>query len=185
MRNILGALLLIGAIYFLLTNIDQADEVVFNEPAIPAEDIVQHDGLVPEVKKKSEQLQKQAEAEGIDVVITDGYRSAEEQNELFAEGRESTDGGIVTYAEGGSSYHNYGLAVDFALRLDDGQIVWDTERDDNDNGEADWMEVVEIAKDLGFEWGGDWQGFSDYPHLQMDFGLSLEELREAEEQSML
>jgi peptidoglycan L-alanyl-D-glutamate endopeptidase CwlK len=57
------------------------------------------------------------------------------------------------------------------------------ERDDNGNGEADWTEAVEIAKELGFSWGGDWPGFKDYPHLEMTFGLSLEELRAAEQQN--
>lgn len=52
------------------------------------------------------------------------------------------------------------------------------EYDGNDNGKSDWMEVVSIAKDLGFEWGGDWSGFKDYPHLQMTFGLSLRELQQ-------
>ena len=40
------------------------------------------------------------------------------------------------------------------------------------------MEVVAIAKNLGFDWGGDWSGFKDYPHLQMTFGLSLRELQQ-------
>ncbi len=83
----------------------------------------------------------------------------------------------MTIAKGGQSYHNYGLAIDFALKLDNGNVVWDLDRDDNNNGEADWMEVVAIAKDLGFEWGGDWTSFKDYPHLQMDFGLSIRELQ--------
>jgi len=41
------------------------------------------------------------------------------------------------------------------------------EYDGNNNNQSDWMEVVDIAKNLGFEWGGDWQGFKDYPHFQM------------------
>lgn len=51
------------------------------------------------------------------------------------------------------------------------------ERDDNGNGKADWMEVVDLAKDMGFTWGGDWTDFPDYPHLQMDFGLSIRDLK--------
>jgi peptidoglycan L-alanyl-D-glutamate endopeptidase CwlK len=113
---------------------------------------------------------------GIDIVITEGHRSVERQNELYDRGR-TTDGNIVTYAEGGESYHNYGLAIDFALRLDNGNIVWDMNRDDNGNGKADWMEVVSLAKNMGFEWGGDFSNFKDYPHFQMDFGLSIRELQ--------
>lgn len=32
------------------------------------------------------------------------------------------------------------------------------------------------AKALGFEWGGDWSSFKDYPHFQMSFGLTIGEL---------
>ena len=28
--------------------------------------------------------------------------------------------------------------------------------DGNGNSVADWTEVVQLAKELGFEWGGDW-----------------------------
>ncbi|GAE93461.1 endolysin [Gracilibacillus boraciitolerans JCM 21714] len=57
-------------------------------------------------------------------------------------------------------------------------MIWDLEYDGNQNGQSDWMEVVEIAKLLGFSWGGgDFTRFSDYPHLQMDFGLSITELK--------
>lgn len=134
-------------------------------------------GLHPIVEEKSNQLIEKAAAIGIDVLITDGFRSADEQNSLHAKGR-STGGGVVTYARGGESYHNYGLAIDFALLLDNGKVVWDTKRDDNGNGKADWFEVAAIGKELGFEWGGDWQRFKDYPHLEMTFGLSIEELQQ-------
>lgn len=58
--------------------------------------------------------------------------------------------------------------------------MWDLKRDDNKNGKSDWMEVVAIGKELGFEWGGDWYGFKDYPHMEMDFGLSIRELQYGE-----
>ncbi|MCG3055692.1 M15 family metallopeptidase, partial [Escherichia coli] len=50
---------------------------------------------------------------------------------------------------------------------DNGDIIWDMEYDGNGNGKSDWMEVAEIGKELGFEWGGDWEGFKDYPHFQL------------------
>jgi peptidoglycan L-alanyl-D-glutamate endopeptidase CwlK len=49
--------------------------------------------------------------------------------------------------------------------------------DGNGNSKSDWKEVVEIAKNLGFEWGGDWAKFKDYPHLQMSFGLTINDLQ--------
>ncbi|RIX60649.1 M15 family peptidase [Paenibacillus nanensis] len=131
--------------------------------------------LHPIVAEKQAELVAEAAKLDIDVVITDGFRSHEEQNALYEKGR-TTSGPVVTHVRGGGSYHNYGLAIDFALKTSKGQIIWDLEYDGNRNGEADWMEVVAIAKRLGFSWGGDWKDFKDYPHLQMDFGFSIQEL---------
>lgn len=112
-------------------------------------------------------------------MITDGFRSVAEQNRLYEQGR-TTKGNIVTNAKGGESYHNYGLAIDFALKTSSGNVIWDWQYDGNKNGKADWAEVVSIAKSLGFEWGGDWAQFKDYPHLQMDFGLTIADLQNGE-----
>ncbi|MBB2481947.1 M15 family metallopeptidase [Bacillus sp. APMAM] len=132
--------------------------------------------LNPVVKKRTNQLIKQAAKKGISVVITDGFRSAADQDQLYKKGR-TVSGNIVTNAKGGESYHNYGLAVDFALKTPSGKIIWDMQYDGNKNGKSDWYEVVDLAKNLGFTWGGDWVKFKDYPHLQMDFGLSIADLQ--------
>ncbi|CAM4424298.1 M15 family metallopeptidase [Paenibacillus typhae] len=116
-------------------------------------------------------------AKGIPIVITQGMRTIAEQNTLYAQGR-TKPGNIVTNARGGSSYHNYGLAIDFALLLPDGKTVsWDTSRDGNNDKLADWQQVAQEAKKLGFAWGGDWTSFKDYSHLEMSFGLTTEQLR--------
>ncbi len=146
----------------------------FPEEAAPAPPLIT--GLHPIVLDKQNELIAEAAALGITILITDGFRSIEEQDRIYAQGR-TAPGSIVTQAKGGSSYHNYGLAIDFALRTKSGDVIWDMEHDGNGNGKADWMEVVEAAKKLGFTWGGDWEGFPDYPHLQMDFGYSLRKLR--------
>lgn len=133
----------------------------------------------PIVDERTNLLIERAARKGIVVVITDGFRSAEEQDRLYEQGR-TTAGNIVTHAKGGESYHNYGLAVDFALRDSGGNVIWDRQYDGNVNGIADWSEVVTIAKELGFEWGGDWANFKDYPHLQMNFGLAIDDLQRGE-----
>ncbi|WP_147535295.1 M15 family metallopeptidase [Bacillus marasmi] len=138
--------------------------------------------LHPVVEEKMNQLIEQAAGKGISVVITDGFRSAEEQDRLYEKGR-SSEGNIVTHARGGESYHNYGLAIDFAIKIPTGDILWDRQYDGNVNGVADWTEVVTIAKELGFEWGGDWINFKDYPHLEMDFGLAIDDLQRGERPS--
>ncbi|MUT65250.1 M15 family peptidase [Paenibacillus sp. NEAU-GSW1] len=133
--------------------------------------------LHPIVAAKTDKLIAQTASIGITILITDDARSNEEQDALYEQGR-TTDGPIVTNVRGGDSYHNYGLAVDFALlTVEDNTVVWDMEYDGNGNGNADWMEVVAIAKKLGFTWGGDWKSFRDYPHLQMDFGYSIKQLK--------
>ncbi|KGM44594.1 M15 family metallopeptidase [Neobacillus niacini] len=135
--------------------------------------------LHPIVKERSDQLVQQAAKIGIVVMITDGFRSIEEQNTIYEQGR-TAEGNIVTNAKGGESYHNYGLAIDFALETTSGDVIWDRQYDRNQNGKSDWSEVVKIAKSLGFEWGGDWKGFKDYPHFQMDFGLTIADLQNGE-----
>lgn len=134
-------------------------------------------GLHPALLAAVNALIQRSYTRGVPIVITAGMRSFAEQNALYAQGR-TKKGNIVTNARGGSSYHNYGLAVDFALLLPDGQNVsWDTKRDGDGDKLADWQEVVQEAKQLGLEWGGDWTSFPDYSHLQMAFGLTITQLK--------
>ncbi|MEK5415268.1 M15 family metallopeptidase [Paenibacillus sp. FSL L8-0708] len=133
--------------------------------------------LHPVVLAATTVLIERCYARGVPIVITQGLRTIAEQDALYAQGR-TKPGSIVTNAKGGYSYHNFGLAVDFALLLPNGSSVsWDMSLDYNGNNIKDWIEVVEEAKKLGFEWGGDWTTFKDYPHFQMVFGLTLTQLR--------
>ncbi|MEK4188117.1 M15 family metallopeptidase [Paenibacillus sp. FSL L8-0494] len=134
-------------------------------------------GLHPVVLAAATVLIERCYTRGVPILITQGLRTIAEQNALYEQGR-SKPGVIVTNARGGYSYHNFGLAVDFALLLPNGSSVsWDMNRDYNGNNIKDWIEVVEEAKKLGFDWGGDWTSFKDYPHFQMVFGLTLTQLR--------
>nr|WP_323742022.1 M15 family metallopeptidase [Salinibacillus xinjiangensis] len=150
--------------------------VIFIDYLIDLKNTPMPDRLHPVVAEKRDTLISQAKEKGISILITDDFRTVEKQNRLYEQGR-SEEGNIVTYAKGGSSYHNYGLAIDFAIQLENGHVIWDLQYDGNENGHSDWMEVVDLAKNLGFEWGGDWESFKDYPHLQIDFGLSIRELQ--------
>ncbi|KGX92944.1 peptidase M15 [Pontibacillus halophilus JSM 076056 = DSM 19796] len=133
-------------------------------------------GLHPVVKGKATQLIENAYNRGVQILITDGYRSFAEQQRLYNQGR-TTPGSIVTNARPGQSYHNYGLAIDFALYTKDGRkVVWDTRIDGDGDGLSDWDEVVIEAKKLGFKWGGDWVSFRDFPHFEYTFGLSIRDL---------
>lgn len=117
----------------------------------------------------------------IAVRIVQGLRTIAEQNALYAKGR-TAPGAIVTNAKGGSSYHNYGLAIDFAILIDkDGngtydELSWDIKKDNDKDGVADWLEVVKVFEAAGWEWGGKWSSIKDYPHLQKTFGLKWQTL---------
>jgi peptidoglycan L-alanyl-D-glutamate endopeptidase CwlK len=133
-------------------------------------------GLLSADKAAAEALIDFAYACGVPIVITQGLRTIAEQDELYAQGR-TKPGAIVTNARGGYSYHNFGVAIDFALLLPNGGVSWDTKRDGDGDGIADWDEVVAQAKRIGWDWGGDWRSFTDLPHFEMTFGLSTADYR--------
>lgn len=106
--------------------------------------------------------------------FTSTLRTFAEQNLIYAEGRTKT-GTIKTNARPGFSFHNYGLAIDIVLIIDGKTASWDMKSDFDKDGKADWMEVVAIFKQYGWEWGGDWR-FFDGPHFQKTFGYSVRQL---------
>ena len=109
-------------------------------------------------------------------------RTFAEQDALYAQGR-TKKGRIVTKAKGGQSYHNYGLAVDIVLLIDnDGDGIyetasWDEKGDYDGDRKSDWMEIVTIFKRYGWEAGIDWH-FRDAPHFQKTFGKSIIDLQQ-------
>ena len=136
--------------------------------------------LHPKVRAEVIQLIDKVEATlppNMAVRIVQGLRTIDEQNDLYAQGR-TKPGNIVTNAKGGSSFHNYGLAIDFAILTDkDGNgsfedLSWDIRKDNDKDGVADWLEVVKVFEAAGWEWGGKWSSIKDYPHLQKTFGLT-------------
>jgi hypothetical protein len=106
---------------------------------------------------------------GIAILITQGLRTWQEQDALFAQGR-TTPGKIVTNARGGESWHNFGLAFDIVVLDSVGKADWDT-------AHPGWMRAAAIGKSLGLEWGGDWKKFKDLPHFQRSGDLTLGESR--------
>jgi len=100
-------------------------------------------------------------------VIDQTYRSFEESDKLYQQGR-TTPGEIVSNSKAGQSYHNYSLALDFHLQID-GKDSWEVDHN--------WMIVVNIFKKHGFTWGGDFAGsFKDYPHLENKLGYNWRQL---------
>lgn len=110
------------------------------------------------------------------VRVVQGFRSFAEQDALFKKRPK------VTNARGGQSYHNYGLALDFAILHDvngDGkfeELSWDIVKDFDKDGVFDWNEVVVAFEAYGWSWGGKWRTFKDYPHVEKTFGLNYKSL---------
>lgn len=143
--------------------------------------------LHPKIRKEVEDIYVNevvpALTEGVTCRMAYTLRTFEEQNQLYSQGRtrlydnKGNRLGKVTNAKGGQSIHNYGLAFDIVLLVNNGKTAsWDTVKDFDKDGKADWMEVVNIFKKHGWEWGGDWKSFKDKPHLEKSFGMTWKEM---------
>ncbi|HHS7108313.1 TPA: M15 family metallopeptidase, partial [Listeria monocytogenes] len=108
--------------------------------------------LADNTKAAARKLLDWSESNGIEVLIYETIRTKEQQAANVASGASQTM----------RSYHLVGQALDFAMTK--GKTVdWDAYRSDKGK------KFVAKAKSLGFEWGGDWSGFVDNPHLQFNF----------------
>ena len=123
-------------------------------------------GLYPKVAEKRDQLVAIMQAVGYPVVVTDEYRTFEQQDALYAQGR-TKPGSVVTNAKGGESLHNYRCAFDVAFKKGTG-VSYD----------GDFAMLGTVGKILGLEWGGDWASFVDKPHFQFTAGYSLADFQQ-------
>lgn len=102
---------------------------------------------------------------GHDLRITCTYRTPEEQQVLYAQGR-TRPGGIVTQIDGVHTLSNHNhrpsRAIDFAVVIA-GKMVWDV---------ALYLPVGKLAEAAGLVWGGDWPHFKDYPHIELPKEIS-------------
>lgn len=113
-----------------------------------------------------------AEKHVITIEVISGLRSWAQQSALYAQGR-TKPGRIVTKARPGSSYHNYGLAIDLGL-FAGGKYL-----DEADPRRADriYRELGALAATLGLEWAGNWKSFPETPHFQWSNGMTITQLR--------
>ena len=114
-------------------------------------------------------MAKCAEA-GLDIFITETYRSQARQNELYEQGRtrlwdeKGRPLKIVTWTK--NSRHTSRRAWDIAC---EGKTLYDTKI---------LREAGQIGKSLGITWGGDWET-PDMPHFEI--GTDWNEPKEEEE----
>ena len=90
-------------------------------------------------------------ARGINIFITETYRSQDRQDYLYTQGR-TREGNVVTWTK--SSRHTSRRAWDIACN---GNKLYDT---------AMLKKAGEVAKDLGITWGGTWST-PDMPHFEI------------------
>lgn len=128
---------------------------VKNDSALPK--ILQN--VHPKLAEKAVQMVSLALAENYTLKITQGLRTFAEQDKLFAKRPK------VTNARGGFSFHNYGIAVDFAFIVG-GEFSWD---------EKLYKNLGRWASRVGLEWGGNWH-FCDLPHCQLPNMISIRAL---------
>ncbi len=141
-----------------------------------------------------EESLKEADEKGLDVVVTCTQRSSEEQEALYAQGREDLlvvnkkreALGMVRLKAAGNrrkitwtlkSYHTCepkSMAFDFAIGSKS-KIYWDLKADVNDNEIPDYEEFAKIckSKNPNIEWGGDFKKSKDCPHIQWKNGMAV------------
>jgi peptidoglycan L-alanyl-D-glutamate endopeptidase CwlK len=96
-----------------------------------------------------------------DIEVTSGLRTYAEQDALYAQGR-TEPGEIVTNAQGGYSWHNFGMAADLVPEdITVGEPDWNL-------AHPAWQRLVSVAESLGLVSGAEWAGKElDTPHVQM------------------
>lgn len=122
--------------------------------------------LHPDMRVIAEKFLVQCLAEGINAFLTCCYRSSEEQDDLYSQGR-SKPGKIVTNARGAQSPHNCvdssgkpaARAFDFAIKTAEGSLDWS-----GDSGQ--WVRALDIGRSLGLISGADWK-IKDYAHMEL------------------
>lgn len=123
--------------------------------------------LMPELAVIIDQMLAIARKDGLCVSVFETLRSDERQEQLYRQGR-SMPGPIVTKARAGSSWHNYGLAVDFAFHehVVTPKVQW--------TWNGNWQRLGEIGESLGLTWlGAKGSIFPEAPHFQLTCGLPL------------
>lgn len=130
------------------------------------------DDLHPDMKILCQKWLDACEADGLKVGISQTYRSAQEQNTDYNQGR-TTPGRIITNAKGGESPHNCTLAdgtpaavgFDFFIYNSDGSTL-DWNADD-----ASWKKAISIGETLGMVSGSTFH-IRDMDHFEIVNWLS-------------
>ncbi|MGZ4000142.1 MAG: M15 family metallopeptidase [Mucilaginibacter sp.] len=143
--------------------------------------------LHPKLRDKAIACYNQAVAKtpyNVHPYIIQTYRSIKESDHDYELGRTIVNpdgrsaskpmGDIISDAKGGTSWHNYGLALDFGLLYNGKPVYYGDSADVNKN----WAIVVGIFEKAGFNWGHYFPHLQDDPHLECKMGQTINGLLE-------
>lgn len=135
--------------------------------------------LLPPVRNRFRLFLRQAQAiaakRGLRYIAIQGTRGWDEQKKLYAQGR-TAPGKIVTRAKPGSSWHNFGVAIDCGVFNASGAYLDETQ-EALANLVHEMMADTAIA--FGLEPGSRWTTFRDTPHYQFrPGGMTLSDANE-------
>lgn len=123
----------------------------------------------PKLADLIRQLSAGLEQKGIEIRVVQGLRTWGEQDALYAQGR-TTPGNIVTNAPGGTSWHNYGLAVDCVPSTQGPGTPYNP---DWNPSHPDWKLMESTGEALGLVSGSTWRTIPDAPHFQLTGSLPV------------
>jgi len=122
-------------------------------------------GVHPELVKRIQKVVNAMLDLGFLMRITDGVRTTEEQQALYAQGR-TKPGHKVTNCDGVLKKSNhqakedgYGHAVDCCFVDETGKPSWDAR--------YPWHTYGACCEAVGLVWGGNWQSLHDLPHAEL------------------
>lgn len=124
--------------------------------------------LHPKIRSDFQAFIEHAEDElNISLSVVQGFRTFSQQQALYEQGR-TKPGTIVTWSPAGTSYHNYGLAMDVCPYIAGKQgLDWN----------YDFSKLSAIAQRYNITWGGDFpKGKKDLDHFENKCGLNWREL---------
>lgn len=150
---LVGSLLLfVFMAYFVSSLILKEDDRSYNDPLARISSI---DELNDKTKEALTLFLRIAKDKGLNVIVTETYRTQERQDYLYSLGR-TAEGSVVTWTK--NSNHTKRNAFDIAKNVEG------HEYDDVDF----FQKCAEIAKSIGLEAGYYWEkGQQDMPHFQM------------------
>lgn len=140
------------------------------------------DLLKPSVQDLVYQAIAIMKAQSVQFAITSTLRTEAEQQALYAQGRKPLDvvnqyrvtANMPLIGPGENTYtvtncdgikiksnHQGGTAIDIVPLDKNGNPCWP------DKSDSRWQQIAIIMKAVGFQWGGDWAKFPDYPHYEL------------------